>query len=599
MDYAQKIQELLKTLVGNPTELYTRYEQINRKWYDNLERAILKRKESPFITKQELFEYREAKGLLDNMMNRIDQLKGLDDEMKTKYLKIIEPFYSEEGTRNLLFHYFDFDEKIKTRGEIVFKRKSPFQKEVNIIYDLYRSKMTTESISTIIKVLLTQETIFESVLSVNERYEFLTTLMEILKLLFVKLIKDKYKGVIYKKLGTNALHPKNLMNQRETNNSLVAEAQLKNNVFRKLFFLVYFSTKMRSSVSDLEIDLDLNYFNYELIKKEYLIDWMHTKLKGNEQKKETLNKHQIGDEKVGDLVEENPDQEAKILDSISVEEFNDIAEEINEKVDDELKAPIATLSKKRGSFAKFHKTFVKAQSLAKMSVDKMKKSIGKSLSMGKKKKEMKPIDLPETTRVEEKPAAVVPFHIDVLETHQIDFAYLMEEVEAYDKNLDFIERKLGDDFNKLRSDIWKVFTNISDRHFSRRKEGDLNEWALPFYLRHVEGGEEEHLLVLGAKIVRQDKDADLKASLTGKETAKLALHEVRPYFVFATNESENSFGTAIKVRKVKTVDFYQYKFYMQTVLDQVTKTIDWILKQQESSVFESSGIEFKEPDEFS
>ena len=592
MDYSQKIQQLLKSITGNPTELYTKYTQTNRRWHSRFEKIFKVKKELPTTSKQELFEYKQAMAFLDTMLNRIKLLKEFNEALKSKYLRIIEPLYSEAGVRNLLFHYFDIDEKIKAKGEILFVQKTQFQTEVNIIYDLYRSKKTAESITKILDVLLIQDKPFNSVLSLNERYEFLTTLFEILKLFFIKLIKASDRGTIYKVLGDDALAPKKLLNQRENKSSPIEESQLKNNAFRQQFFLVYFTTKMKSLVNKQYLEIDLNYFNYELIKKEYLIHWMKTKLKGNKQKKETLNKHRIGDEKVGDLVEENPDQESKILDSISAEKFNDIAEEISEKVGGDLKAPIATLSTKFGSFAKFHKTFVKAQSLAKMSLEKMKSSIAKTLSLEKKKPK---VNLPKASQVAEKEVAIAPYHIDVLEPHQISFPFFTEQPETYDKNLEFFEKKTGELYNKIKADVWKLLSNVSSRHFNKRKEINFNEWAIPFYLRHKDNPKEEHLLILGAMIVKQDKDADLKASLTRKESTAIQLHEVRPYFVYATKEVEKTFGAVTKIRKVKAVNFSQYKFNIRTVIAQVIKITDWIVNQQESNIFESSHIEFKAP----
>jgi len=513
----------------------------------------------------EIKEIKRLHSFLDGPL-RIRLMNVYKDEspLKSRYLNVLEPFYSQEGLRT--FVELHFEVVYDPEGEIiVYRKKDLFEKEVSILFVLYKVKKTIETIITLQKYVDTGEP-FPSSFSQEEQKENLNTLKEILKLFFIKFIKKEYLKSIYNKLSEKQLGPAQLLNRKENNISYVHESILTKNGARELFILLFFNIEMRIKANNKENKIQFNYLDFELIKNEFLVDWMQRKLKGNKNKDKILDKYKINGKPISELINANPKKEDEILQQIPLEAFNDIAEQINEIVDEADKTPISTFSKNHGEMARSESIFARAQKLAKLPLERMQSVIS---GLFKSKKITKKSTLPKSN-----------YALEVVENHDIDFVYFDENHTTYENKLTFLKKKLGDKtYEKFHSDLWHLFEQLDTYQLIKREE-PVKEWAIPLMMKNESN---RRLLILGAEISQKKTESGVKCSD----------YNFNPYFIFGLNQKDDDFGKFLGSRNVKGTDFYCYSYAEDKVQKEAMSLFQLITAQSKGQVFKMSNLKFK------
>ena len=521
--------------------------------------------EQPEKYETEIKEIKRLHSFLEGpLRNRLMGVYQDEGPLKSRYLNVLEPFYSEEGIRT--FVELHFDVIYDPGGEIVgYRKKDLFEKEVGILFVLYKVKKTIETIITLQKNVGTEDT-FPSSFSQEEQKEHLETLKEILKLFFIKFIKKEYLKSIYQKLSENQLSPAQLLKRKENNISYVQEEVLVKNVARELFILLFFNVEMRIKANKKDNNIQFNYLDFELIKSEFLTDWMQRKLKGNKNKDKIFDKYKINGKTITELVKENPEKEGEILQKIPLDTFNDIAEQINEVVDEQDKTPVSTFSKNHGEIARSESIFNRAQKIAKLPLAKMQNVIS---NLFKSKKAKKKVSLPKSN-----------YALEVVDDHNIDFVYFDENHQTYQNKLTFLKKKLGDKkYATFHNDLWQFFQQIDTYHLIKREE-PVKEWAIPFLLKNENNS---RLLIIGAEISQKKTQSGVTCSD----------YQFNPYFVFGINQQDEEFGKFLGSRKAKGTDFYCYSYAEEKVQKEAISLFDLIIAQSQGSVFKMSNLKFK------
>lgn len=487
-----------------------------------------------------------------------------DGPLKSRYLNALEPFYSETGLKNFIELHFDvfYDPAEKLIG---FQKKDPFEKEVGILFVLFKVKKTIETILTLQKNV-GEEDPFPSTFSTEEQKKHLDTLKEILKLFFIKFIKKEYLKSIYSKLSEKQLNPVQLLKRREKNISYVHEAILKGNAARELFILLFFNIEMQIKAKGKENKIHFNYLDFELIKNEFLVDWMQKKLKDNKNKDEIFEQYKLNGKSLAEHIKEKPDQEGEILQKIPLEIFNDIAEQVNEKVDEVDKSPVETFSTNHGKMAQSTSIFNRAKKISKLPLGKMKSVI---INLLRSKATGKKSTLPKSN-----------YTLEVVEDHDLNFPFFDENHTTYANKLTFLKKKMGaKKYGSFHDKLWLFFEQINAYHLIKRDD-PVQEWAIPFVMKHEEDCK---LLVIGAEISQKTTETGVKCSD----------YSFNPYFVFGINQQNDAFGKFLGTRNAKGIEFYCYSYAEEKVQEEAMKYFNLITAQSKGSVFRMSNLKFK------
>lgn len=304
------------------------------------------------------------------LFKRLSAIKKYPEELRLVYLRCLEPFFTEEGIAQFMSYYYD----VEVFGKIYirYRKKKELEKEVNVLVDLYKVKKTIETITTLQKAVVSDDP-FHSRFTKEEQVEFLKTLKDIFKLFFFRFVKQEYRKKLFNALSEKQLEKKKIIAMKKKGLSFLQPQIFKNTEHRDKFITVFFSTLLRTKTSSEIKDLHFNYLNFELLKNEFLTDWIIRKLKGNEAKNKVLQTCLIGSQTVADMISENPEKEAEILQSLPIGTFNDMAEQINQNVKETDKMPIPTLSKKHGPLARIEKNAKEVKDIVQSAVKKTNK----------------------------------------------------------------------------------------------------------------------------------------------------------------------------------------------------------------------------------
>jgi hypothetical protein len=535
--------------------------------------------------------------LKGRLTKRLLGVKSFPDDLKKKYLRCLEPFYTEEGIARFLGHYFEVE--VFKQVRLRYRKKKDFEKEVNVLFDLYKVKKTIETISTLEKSVHSDEA-FASRFPKSEQAEFLKTLREIFKLFFLRFVKKEYRKQLYESLSESSLEMDEIIAMRKNGTSYINQEVFQTNEYREKFITVFFSTLLRTKTSTEIKDLHFNYLNFELLKNEFLTDWMQRKLKESSEKDKVLGNYQINGKSVAQIIKENPEKESEILSSIPLEAFNDIAEQVNEKVKDESKTPVSTFSKNHGLFARLESTFVKVRQIAKYSVEKMeemrpatgiwtvKKKAGEEKKSLPSKIETLPSKKPAAKNAPEpKKELKVSYGLEVLKMDDLDFPFFDKNQPTYAPKLEYLKKRMASDYDKFRSIIWKLFNIVAREHFIIRRD-PCHEWVLPFLFDH-EG--KRFLLFLGAEISLKDQKAGYQSRWAKSQYA------LNSYYLFASEKANDKFGKIIDKRQIRQSPFHQYSYGEKTTQKMMFSFLSRIIQSQNKETFKSSNLKFRKPEE--
>ncbi len=576
--------------LGTSADILASYQNNIAVW-DKRVNSLLQEKineKSPTIEEEKTELNHLTTFLNGRLTKRLENITRYPEDMQVKYLKYLEPFYTDDGISRFMGHYFDVEvfKKIRLR----YRKKKDFEQEVGILFDLYRVKKTIETITTLQKSVKSDEP-FVSLFTVEEQTEFLGTLKEIFKLFFVRFVKSEYRKELFQTLSDSKLETDQVIEMRKKGMSYINPEVIKGNEYRNKFITVYFSTQIRTKTNTKVNDLHFNYLNFELIKNEFLVNWMHKKLSGNREKDKILQKYKIGSQSVADLIKANPEKESEILASIPLDVFNDMAEEINQNVKEKDKTPVSSFSKNFGVFAKLQSTFQEVKQIARFSVDKMEAMKPKTKIWTVKKKARV---MAETPKVEEKPKQEkvpkkeikAPFTLTVLRQEDLNFPFFDTRTDTYRTKLDFFKKKTGTEYETFKKGVLKLFSTVSKKDLIIRTE-PIREWVLPLLFKHEK---KSILLIIGAEIAKRDQAGY-------KSKWKEDVFAFDCYFTFATQNKLELYGKVTGERKVKQIPFYQYAFAKNSVIKEAMRLFGLLLLNLQKEIFKSSNLTYRKEDQ--
>lgn len=527
-------------------------------WSNLLKSALEKLGEE----KKESEEYQEYKALSDfidgPLTSRLMGVYQEDNELKDRYMKALEPFYTQEGMQAFIEHHFDV-ELDPVEDLLIYRKKEPFEKEVGTLFMLFKIKKTIDTINTLQKSVDSDDP-FPSYFSKENQQDYLSVLREILKLFFIKFVKKEYVKSVFERLSEKQFNATGLGKRREKGITYIRDKTLAGKEVREYFILLFFTKEMRTIRKGKIINIAFNYLDFELMKNEYLVDWLQRKLKGNKQKDLIYQKYKINNRTIKELVDEKPERESVVLQQIPLETFNDIAEQVNEIVEEKDKTPVPTMSKNHGEMARSENLFGKAKKLAKMSLTKMTKLLA--------------------TKKAKKAPPKSDFTAEVIVDNDIEFAYFDDKPNTYQNKLEYLKKKMGDkQHESFRNTLWTFFEHVSTDHLIKRDQ-PVKEWAIPFFLKN---GMDCRLLIVGAEISQKTTESGLQ---TGN-------YEFNPYFVYGLSQKNDEYGQLLGSRKARATEFFCYSYAEDKVQKEALQFFEYITLQRENQVFQFSDIRFK------
>lgn len=479
---------------------------------------------------------------LDWIVNRVE-----DASLRRKYLNVLPPFQQKGGIKTLLLHFYQIKES-EDRKSLVYAKKNDIEKEIAILWDIYKLRKTIESIDTMRKALEEREP-FASSISIEKRKQCLTELKTVFQLLFQMCIKKENQKDLYNHISSNLVRSDAMLQRMEEGTSYVYSHVIEKFDYRNHFFYVYYFPGMKAKVGGEVKKFRYNYLDFEIIKQDFLIHWMNRRLQSNPQKNEVYKRYVIGNKTIADLVAEQPEQEIRILQQLPFNIFNDITAEVNEEVADHLKTNVDSFSEETGEFAETAKSFEKAGTLARYSLNKLKSLVmrGKAEeSTATEDAEPPPPEEPPPPAIEEKPEV----QVIKVKKNQIDFPYFQKETGTYKQKLALLRLKMGPNYTAFSKKLSHFFANVSESAYIRRRT-PKHEVIYPHVIKVTKGDDvTHHLLILGAEV--KSKQLGMAYGAKSGESA----FAYTCFYVYGCDQVPPDMGEVIDTRNARGIAFH-------------------------------------------
>jgi len=507
------------------------------------------------------------------LQHRIDWItKNISDPtLKHRYLQVLPPFHQEGGIKSLLFHFYQLKESENKKG-VLFEEATPEEREVRVLWDIYKLRKTIESLVIIEKELNQPET-FPSLFTVDIRKKRLAELKAVFKLMFKMCIQPAHQKNLYQNLGPEHITAEAIVKRNEQNIQLVYPHVLKKLDYRNHFFFIYFFSGMKAKIGGELKEFRFNYLDFEIIKQEFLTHWLTKKLQGNPRKSEVYEQYKMGNSTLAEIIAKDPSREIEVLQQLPYAIFNDLTSRVNEEVDEALKTKVETFSDNYGDFAEVKSKFAQALEVTKMGIEKIKEKLVNLskptpvVEVPQKAPEVVPEEVPEEAPKE------THYKVVRVKKNEIDFPFNVKSNAEFSKRLNVLRAKMGNQgYGELNKKFSKLFNNTSESAMIQRRT-PKHEWVMPYLVKEYLGDDivQEHLVIIGAEV--KAKGLGMGYSANAGQNA----YQFTSFFIYGAADPVPEFGTPIEQRNVRGQQFQEFSNIEPLVRERALMLLELIL----------------------
>jgi len=297
-----------------------------------------------------------------------------DPELRGKYLSVLTPFSQHGNIKRFLLHFFQLVDEESKQERVKFKYFNKSEREIKILWDIYKLTRTIETVATLKKATYGSKP-FPSSFSIEYIQEVLNTLKNVAQLLVKICIKPLYQKSFLDRFPQEVFNAETILKRKEADEYLIPDIVLDKFDYRNYLFYIYFRPSIKAIYQNEELSFQFNYLDYEIIRQEFLIDWISVRLSNNPKKWEVFDKYRYGNKTFNQVIESNPKMELHLLKQLPLNVFNDLISSVNEVVEKNEQATINPMSENVGVFARQFKQFNKALEFAQKSIKKLRRLV--------------------------------------------------------------------------------------------------------------------------------------------------------------------------------------------------------------------------------
>lgn len=486
-------------------------------------------------------EYHQIRRFLKIFVTpRLNEVGELQPADQVRMLNLLTPFDTEGGLRDFMLHFFQITEG--DGDDLIYDNRDAFERELYVLHDLYKVKKTQE----VIDVIRASGGEFPSVMSPEDQRKTLDQLAIILSMMYAQALPSEHRERIRQDISPKYLTARELLKRRESGLLFLYPHVREKYDYRRFFFLIYFKNGLRTKVGTDEQEFKYNFAHFQTLKREFLINWLASSLKGNPRKMELYSQYKLHGKTIRQWVEAHPENEAEYLMQMPAPAFKDMVEQINEKLPQDQRVGFVTEAENFGLFHELKKQLKEAVKLVKAPIQTLRKIVEQEQpAAAEPKTEPPPPPPPEP----EPPPPEPKWEVTLLKKGQIGNTFLQSTSAGYNAHLNAIKARLGDKYRSFADYTSKLLENTPESVTIRRRT-PKHEWTMPYHLKYILPDEvKEYLLILGAEV----KALQRGMTYTAKESYKFT-----PYFVLGAAQPEERLDAPTGERSVRGKVFSEF-----------------------------------------
>lgn len=519
---------------------------------------------------EEQNEYFVINNLLRNFLaKRLEwiQKAELEDTLRHKYLQALPPFNQEGSIKTFLLHFFQLKDS-SDQQDLVFNQLDKSEREIRILWDIYKITKTMETME-VIRASTAATDPFPTIFDRLYIVDLLNTLSNALILLVRICVKKEHEHEILYDFPLHCFETENILYRKERNSFLIKDSVLERLDYRNFIFHIYFRTSLKTSYKGEEVSFSYNYLDYEIVRQEFLIHWLFSRLNNNPKKKQILDRYVIDGKTFSEIIAASPGTELMILKQLPKLDFEQLITDVNESLEGESQLPFDLMSETIGGFSKKLFLFKAAKKIAQKSVQAIKKLLIKQ-------KESENNSAPESTETVQK-TQKPKYIIELLDKSEIDFPFFCTVNSEFSRKQVIIRSRMEPAEFLSFSEQVKGLINSTDEDFLIKRRTPRHEWVVPYMVKDTSDGRTiDHLLILGVEAKNQHMSMGYGSGL--KEEFDLF-----PYFIYGSKQKQKEMGSPEETRTIRNEKFHIYFHANPNATQQALKLFEAIIGQSQAT----------------
>lgn len=497
-----------------------------------------------------------------------------DPETRLRYLRVLPPFSQQGNIKQFLLHFFQLADHTQ-QSKIVFSGLNQQEKELRVLWDMYKLTRTMETIRTLKKWVAGRNP-SSSQSGGSPALKGLENLQKSLTMIFKICISRDYQNRYLQHFPKDVFLPESILHRRETGHCLVNQKILESLEYRNFLFFIYYKPKIRGELDGKTYDFEINYLDYEIIRQEFLIHWISQRLKTNPRKQKVFEQYKLGSKTFAQITANRPEMEISLLKKLPKNVFDDLMARVSDGLDPDQKAPVATMSESFGSFARDIVNFEKAKVLARKSVDAIRSFIAKSEER-KKPVESAPPDKPPAEEAPQKtPRPPKELRIQLVQADEISYPFFCENNSHFSRLIKLFRMKIDPArYIDLNAKI-EIFLSQAPEDIRIIRRSPRHEWSIPVVIFEPDDAAlSKQLLILGAELKNRQMGM-------GYQSESETPYTFQSYFVYGAVKKYVDLGIINENRRVKGDRYYIYDPSHPTVIHRALKLVNMVIERQDT-----------------
>ena len=492
----------------------------------------------------------------------LDRLEALPQAERDRSVNLMVPFDAEDGLRNFLLHFFQLVQH--DAEHIDFQLRDPFEREVYILHDLYKVRKTLEVIETIRHASRNPGTRFTSRFTPDQQLSILNRFEEVLSLMFSQTLPVEHRQEIMDRISPEYLSAAQLLKRREAKLLYSYPHVLQRYDYRRFYFLIYFKEGLKARFEDEERTYRYNFLHFQCLKREFLVHWLESRLKGHSRKFKMYSQYVVRGKSLLEWITEDPERENELLLEMPTPDFHAMVGQIDEQLPAAERLGFEPETEKFGLYHRLKAQLIEATALVKAPIQTLRQIVADAESGAP------PAPSPATPSAPAppapSPAPVAPrWEVTLLDKGRITQPFLVAAASGFNTQLAALRAKMGAAYVDLAGFAEKLFENTPEMAQVRRRT-PRHEWTMPYHVkRNLPAEAREYLLVIGAEVKAKPRGMGYQA----KES-----YSFTPYVVFAASRAEEGFGEPLAERHALGTIFHEYAINLQAVQNRCLEVLD-------------------------
>lgn len=188
-------------------------------------------------------------------------------ESQLRFIQYQSFIFNDEGLEQFFGHFYSVFKN--ENNDWSFQKSNPYERDLLLLYDLYKVKRTINGIQNLLKDLVKRDTVFPSVFNVTQQTEILKGMNSALFMVFKQSLKPKYQVSIFKGISLELLYPLEIKKRKKRGIIFGNPDQLDSTPSRRILMHVLFRNNIKTIISKKRVNIQYNLMEFEQLINDY------------------------------------------------------------------------------------------------------------------------------------------------------------------------------------------------------------------------------------------------------------------------------------------------------------------------------------------